>query len=117
MFQEDPANGTILNIPEKASEFATKLLLDEQGTFSPEPVHEFSGTALVIVFDLDTRPLQIPVVIQEFQASQNLLRTAGNEGADMSGAQETVAMHVTDDLAIAFGKLKRCGNGRAPESG
>lgn len=117
MLQEHPSDRTVFSIPKKASKVAIKLLLDEQSTFSSETVHEFARASLVIVFDLNAGPLQKAVMIQEFQASQNLLRTSTDKRANMRGAQESIAVHVAYYLAVAFGKLKGCRSGYTSEAG
>ncbi len=68
-----------------------------------QAVHDVARACFPEIFDLLSRALQEAVVIQQLQPPQDLLRRAGNKGADVRGAQEAMPVDEPDDIAVALG--------------
>jgi hypothetical protein len=64
-----------------------------------------AGAALVVVLDLGTGALQIPVVVEQLKAPQKLLGVVPHEGRDLERAEKSVSLDHLDDSPVALGEL------------
>ena len=70
-----------------------------------------------MVVELSARTLQIRMVIQQLQSSQNLLGTAANESHDLRGTEKTMPVHKPDDFAVALRQFHGSDLSRTFEAG
>ena len=57
------------------------------------------------VFELSAGTLQVSVVKEQLQPSENLPFTSANEGADVRGTQKPMPVNEPDDGEVALGEL------------
>ena len=71
----------------------------------------------MIIVELGARTFQKTVMVEQFQSTQELLLTAGNERIDLGRTDKTKPLHQPDDFAVALGKLDGGNCGGAFEAG
>ena len=80
-------------------------------------VRDGSGAALMEVVDLRARALQVPVMVERLESTQNVLSAATNQRDKVRRAKKPVPMHLLKNLSVAFGQLNACDTGSALETG
>src|SRR5882724_2053070 len=117
MFDEYAPDRTILCTPVELVKWNGRFLFQQCRSFIADAIDHTMRAAALKVIDLRTRALQIPVVIEQLQSAQDLLRAAADEGHDMRGAQKPVPVNEPDNLSIAGRQLYRTDGGGAFEAG
>lgn len=77
-------------------------VFQQESTFAPEAVNHRLGTRTVKIIELCSRTFQVTVVIEEAQAPEKLLMTAGEKGTDVRGMKEPVTADVAKNLKVAL---------------
>src|SRR2546425_419761 len=91
----------ILRVPVKLVKRNSKLLFQQYRSFIADAINHVVGAAVLVKIDLGAWTLQIPVVIEQLQSTQNLLSAAADEGHNVGGTQKTVPVNEPDDMTIS----------------
>src|SRR5712692_3878116 len=117
MFEEHSSSGAVLLAPIALLKCDAKFLLQQRCALVPQTIYDMAGAAVVIVVELGARTFQKAVMVKQFQSPQKLLRTAGNEGANMGRTDIPMPLDQPDDFAVALGKLHGGSRGSTFETG
>ena len=80
-----------------------QFALQNRRSFISDSVNH-SARAVLVIVNLTPGPLKEAVVVKELESPKDLLRTAGNQRAEMVGAQKPMTMNVFEDFPVAFGQ-------------
>jgi hypothetical protein len=100
VFQEQMFYTTVLGHPIERGAGKGIHLSEDAGATVAQAVDKVPGPGLVEIRELGGGPVEIAVVKEELQPSQDLLGAATYEPGEVRGGQESVPRHLADDFDV-----------------